>query len=464
MARTLALVLSLLLAAGVAAGDQSPLATLLLADQRTLDDTRELTASIGPRLTGSAAYERAAEWSAQRLRAAGLDRVMLEPFTLGRGWERELARARIIAPIDQMLHVAALGWTPSTAEGGVEGDVVALTDLAPETIARRTSLRGRIVLLPDGERGGTPDRINAARRELDARLRDAGVRALLSADGAPDNVLSARDRVYGGTISALPAAQIGREDAQTIRRLLNRGPIRIAIELRNRITDAPVTVHNVVGEFRGRERPDEWVILGAHLDSWDFSAAAQDNATGVAMVLAAARAIAARELRPRRSIRFALWGGEEQGQLGSSAYVRAHGSELDRAIATLNSDAGTGRIIGWTTPGRADVMSAVRQLMHEVLDDLGSGSLDRSMQYAFQSDGAPFILAGVPTLDLNADDSKYEDIHHRPTDTIERVDARNLAIGAATVAVTAFAIADAPKRIAPHLEPEAVRRLLKRAE
>ena len=248
MARTLALVLSLLLAAGVAAGDQSPLATFLLADQRTLDDTRELTASIGPRLTGSAAYERAAEWSAQRLRAAGLDRVMLEPFTLGRGWERELARARIIAPIDQMLHVAALGWTPSTAEGGVEGDVVALTDLAPETIARRTSLRGRIVLLPDGERGGTPDRINAARRELDARLRDAGVRALLSADGAPDNVLSARDRVYGGTISALPAAQIGREDAQTIRRLLNRGPIRIAIELRNRITDAPVTVHNVVGD------------------------------------------------------------------------------------------------------------------------------------------------------------------------------------------------------------------------
>jgi Iap family predicted aminopeptidase len=314
------------------------------------------------------------------------------------------------------------------------------------------------------ERGGTPDRIDARHRELDVRLRDAGVRALLSADGAPNNVLSARDRVYGGTIGALPAAQIGREDAQTIRHLLSRGPVRIALELRNRITTAPVTVHNVVGELRGRERPDEWVIVGAHLDSWDFSAAAQDNAAGVAMVLAAARAIAAREARPRRSIRFALWGGEEQGQLGSSAYVRAHQSELDRAIATLNSDAGTGRIIGWTTPGRADVMSAVRQLMLEVLRDLGSESFDRSLQYAFQSDGAPFILAGVPTLDLNADDSKYEGIHHTPTDTIEQVDARNLAVGAATVAATAFAVADAPKRIAPHLDRDAVRRLLKKGE
>src|SRR5204862_7410889 len=141
----------------------------------------------------------------------------------------------------------------------------------------------------------------------------------------------------------LPAAQIGRDDATAIRELLRRGPVRIAIELRNRVTPGPITVRNVIAELRGRESADEWVIVGAHLDSWDFGAGAQDNATGVAMVVEAARAIAAWTDRPRRSIRFALWGGEEQGQLGSGAYVSAHEAELDGCIANLNADAGTGR-------------------------------------------------------------------------------------------------------------------------
>jgi Zn-dependent M28 family amino/carboxypeptidase len=225
--------------------------------------------------------------------------------------------------------------------------------------------------------------------------------------------------------------------------------VRVALELRNRITPGPVTVNNVIAEIRGRERPGEWVIAGAHLDSWDFAAGAQDNATGVAMVLDAARAIAAATERPRRSIRFAFWGGEEQGQLGSVAYVRVHAAELDGCIASLNADAGTGHLIGWTSPGRADVVDAVRPLLAPMLAGIGGIAFDASMQYAFQSDGAHFIRAGVPVLDLNADDSKYEEIHHKDTDTIERVDVRNLAIGAATVAVTAFAIANAPTRIAP---------------
>ncbi len=246
---------------------------------------------------------------------------------------------------------------------------------------------------------------------------------------------------------------------RTIRRLLDRGTVRVAIDLRNRISPDEVTVPNGIAEIRGRERPDEGILGGAHLDSWDFATGAQDNATGVAMVLEAARAIAASGNPPRRSIRFALFGGEEQGQLGSAAYVRAHERELDGCIAMLNTDAGTGRTIGWTVPGRADVALAVQPLAQAVLADLGAATFDQSLQYAFQSDGAPFLLAGIPMLDLNADDSKYEEIHHKATDTIDRVDARNLAIGAATVAATAWALADAPKRIAPRLDRRAVQRL-----
>jgi carboxypeptidase Q len=184
----------------------------------------------------------------------------------------------------------------------------------------------------------------------------------------------------------------------------------------------------------------------------------------VAMVLEAARAIAAMQPPPRRSIRFALWGGEEQGQLGSTAYAIAHASDLDRLVAVLNTDAGTGRQIGWTSPGRTDLVRALRPIAQAFLADLGTETFDESLRYAFQSDGAPFILAGIPTLDLNADDTKYEEIHHKSADTIDRVDARSLAAGAATVAATAYTIADAPGRIAPRLDRRAVEQLRRRRE
>ena len=141
----------------------------------------------------------------------------------------------------------------------------------------------------------------------------------------------------------------------------------MSLELINRITPGAATVNNVIADLPGRDRPDEWVIVGAHLDSWDFGTGAQDNATGVAMVLEAARAIAALGQPPRRSIRFALWGGEEQGQLGSTAYALAHASDLVRVVASLNTDAGTGRVIGWTAPGRADLIRAVRPLTQDFL-------------------------------------------------------------------------------------------------
>ena len=447
MRRVLAYAAPLAVALAAAPRVQPPLAQSIAAGSRAFDDVRALTA-IGPRVTGTAAYQRAAEWAAGQLRAAGVEHVALEPFTIPDGWERERASARIVAPVARALHVAALGWTPSTPADGLEADVIAISELAPEKIAALPSLSGRIVLLPAGDVGGNPSTLTARRRALDVALRDAGARAILSPDGERGNALSARDRTFGATLGALPAAQIGREDADVIRRLLDRGSVRIALELRNRVTPGPVTVNNVIATIRGREHPDEWVIVGAHLDSWDFAAGAQDNATGVAMVLEAARAIAAAKEPPRRSIRFALWGGEEQGQLGSGAYVLAHEAELNDCIANLNADAGTGRQIGWTSPGRVDVIDAVRPIVGPLLAPLGGVAFDSSMQYAFQSDGAPFIRSGIPLLDLNADDARYEGIHHKDTDNIDRVDARNLAIGAATVAATAFAVADAPVRIA----------------
>src|SRR5438309_2337506 len=210
------------LAAAVRA--QPPLAQLLVTDGRAIEYVRGLTA-IGPRLTGSASYERAADWAAGELRAAGVERVGFEPFSIPDGWERERASARIVAPIQRPLQIAALGWTPSLAAGEIEGEIeaeiVAVNDLTPEKIAVQPSLFGRIVLLPSGDAGGNPATQATRRRALDAALRVAGVRAILSADLDPDNTLSARDRTPGAAIGALPAAQIGRNDATTIRELMN---------------------------------------------------------------------------------------------------------------------------------------------------------------------------------------------------------------------------------------------------
>ncbi len=403
---------------------------------RSFDYVTDLARSIGPRLSGSAAYERATEWAENAFRAAGAVNVTLEPLTIPHSWEREVrGRARIISPIDRPLVVESIGWAPSLPPDGIEAEVI-LGDQDVMTSPERA--RGRIVLVP-----------RELRPEVDRRWQQAGALALLFVDRSADNEIAARVLRFGGDIAPLPMALMSQASADELRAAMRRGPVTIRLAYRNRISDGPVAVSNVVAEITGRERPEEFVIVGAHLDSWDFATGAQDNATGVAMVLEAARAIAALGRAPRRSIRFALWAGEEEGLLGSSAYVRAHNAELDRCAAVLNADGGTARIIGWTMPGRDDVMAAVRELSTQLLSDLHANRVDKSMQYAFDSDGGPFIAEGIPTLDMNVDDEPYEQIHHKATDTIDRVDARNLAIGAAVVTVTAWAIADAPRRIAP---------------
>ena len=402
---------------------------------RAFSYVADLTRTIGARLSGTAAYERAAQWSADQFRNAGVTGVALERFTIPRGWERlERGQARITTPFDRPLILESFGWAPSLPDGGIEAEVI-LGD--QDMTASPERARGRIVFVTHDS------------RNLDRRMQEAGAAALLFPAGGPDDEIAARVRIFGGTIAPLPMALLTPDSVDILRDALRRGVTRIRMSYRNQVSDGPVAVSNVIAEIRGRERPDEFVVVGAHLDSWDSATGAQDNATGVAMVLEAARAIAALGRNPRRTIRFALWAAEEQGLLGSAAYVRDHEGELDHCVAVLNADGGTGRILGWTTPGRDDVMATMRELSRPLLADLRAAGVDKSMQYAFDSDGGPFIRQGIPTLDMNVDDDAYEQIHHKATDTIDRVDERNLATGAAVVAVTAYAIADASNRLAP---------------
>ncbi|HEX7956420.1 MAG TPA: M20/M25/M40 family metallo-hydrolase, partial [Pyrinomonadaceae bacterium] len=277
----------------------------------------------------------------------------------------------------------------------------------------------------------------------------------------PNNVHAALGLNWGSGLSPLPAAEIGSEDAKLIARLLREQPARpVTVEFGfdNRTTGR-ATTHNVVAEIRGRERPDEWVIVGAHLDSWDFGTGAQDNGAGVAQVLEAARAIAAGPA-PRRSIRFALWGGEEQGLLGSEAYVRAHAAEMKNCVAALNTDNGAGHPKGWKYQGREDVRAALAPYS-ELFEGLGGGEL--SAEATFDTDHGHFLLAGVPALDLLVDMEHYEEVHHKASDTLDKVNTHDLAAGAALVAVTAYAVAEQPGPFARHADRKAVGEILKKA-
>jgi hypothetical protein len=446
--------------------DLKPVADQLAASIYTgssMATLRELTDGIGGRVTGTPSYVNATEWAAAKFRSYGIENVRLDPFTIPAGWERGSASGRMVAPLPRPLYVASLGWSPSTPAGGVQGLVAAISDIAPEKLqAVADQLQGKIVFLDFGKIFA--EGYAKALPKLDAAwpvFREAGVVAVILSDHEKDNVLNAHSLMWGAKMLPLPAAEVGMEDGALIQRELEHGPVTIQLSLENK-TSGETQVNNVIAEIRGHERPNEWILIGAHLDSWDFGTGAQDNGTGAISVLEVARAMKALGKAPRRSIRFALWGGEEQGVLGSYAYTQAHKSELKNCAAVLNTDNGSGHPKGWKVEGREDLKEAMQPWSDGLLQGLGGGDL--SMETTYDTDHGPFMLQGIPALDLWVDMSKYFEIHHKSSDTLDKVDLLDFKAGEAIVAVTAYAIAESDKPIARHIDHVAVGEILKNAK
>jgi carboxypeptidase Q len=423
----------------------------------------ELSDGFGGRLSGSPAYQASAEWAVKKFTSYGLQNAHLEPFDIPNGWQRGSAHGELVAPMARPLHVASIAWCPSTPEGGIQGDVVVVDDLSPEHIkSQAAQIKGHIVLL-DTSRMFAQGLMRALPVLFASypHLRDAGALGILYPDREKDNVLNAHDAMWGAKMNPLPDFEIGMEDSKLLRRLLDaKQTVSVKLEADNKISGTTV-VNNVVAEIRGSEHPDEWILIGAHLDSWDFGTGAQDNGAGSAMVLEAARAIAALGRPPRRSIRFALWGGEEQGILGSFAYTQAHAGELKKCVAALNTDNGAGHPKGWKVEGREDLLDNMKPISNKFLKDLSGDGL--STEVTYDTDHGPFLLKGIPALDLEVDMAHYMEIHHKSSDTFDKVDALNFKADAAVVAVTAFALAENDTPIAPHLDHAAVGEIVKKA-
>ena len=420
---------------------------------------RQLADTIGPRLTGSDNYVHAVAWAQEQFKTLGLANVHTEPFTLKTAWEPDgPTTGRIITPRVQNLHIYSLGWSPSTPDGGIKGDVVYLQHLTIEGIdAQKDKLAGNIVLIDRDSIGESPA-FGHLLQALD-RMNKLAPRALLLV-GGPNGAESATALTFDGSLFHCPTAQIGAEDTSLIRRMLDHGPVTVEFSYKNRIRQN-VEVNNVVAEIPGRDLPNEVVIVGGHLDSWHPATGAQDNGTGSSTVIEAARAIKASGRAPRRTMRFILFGGEEQGILGSTSYVKNHRADMAAIDCVLISDTGGERSKGWYLMGRDDEKDALKDV-EPLLAGLGSNDTTSSTEFLFQTDHISFDLLGVPMLVLWTDVGKYFKLHHKASDSFDSVNQADLNQGVATTAATAYAIADSAQPFAPHQTPAQVEEWLKK--
>ena len=426
--------------------------TLLCAAQAQAPDVRsyalqhahsyawlqELSDTIGPRLTGSPQEAQAGAWAMRKMESIGLRNVHLERWPLQKGWQRGPAQAELTAPFHLPLQIASYGWTGSTPGSGVEADLVLVNrDAAAEELRHAASWAGKIVFLASRgpKRGAFSDLallVSAAQK--------AHAAAVIARDARPGVLLTHTGPVSFGTEAAYSIAvvDIAAEQQTLIERLLTSGmPARMRIVVENRFSSGPVESANVIGEIPGTEHPEQVVILGAHLDSWDLGTGSLDDGYGVATVLGAAESIAASGLKPRRTIRVVLFTGEEQGLLGSRAWVRAHASEIPNVVCTLVMDWGQGAIQKIVLAGHDEFAAPLKTFQ----------TADVSDGYLTYTDAYSFTLVGVPGLAFAQAYGDYGMLVHSAADTLDKVDAATMAGNTAVVSLTAFRIADHPSRL-----------------
>ena len=467
--------------AGLARPSPDEKSSFAAADVQILAEIRErseamanlehLSDSIGQRLTGSPQQKQANEWTRDMFQKYGLTNAHLEPWTIARSWTRGSARARIVSPAEHPLTIAAAGWSPSTP-GAVRGPVVYFDAKTKEEFAKfHGKLKGAIVIYqdpaslsppkpadPNAEvvrpmqqpppRMGEPplqdpyENVLKAAKERTQFFKDEGVAALLRDSNKPHALLNMTDvSLERYSIGVIPTAFVTGEGYRMIFRLLKHGPVQVEMEMTNTFSDKPVEVYNTVADIRGSEKPDEVVILGAHLDSWDLGTGSTDNGTGSIAVLEAARALAKLNLKPKRTIRFVLFTGEEQGLYGSEEYVKAHQNEMEKVSGVLVHDTGTGRVL---TLGLHDNYQD-RELVDQVLAPLHELKLlEPSMARSYGTDHLSFDNAGVPGFFCIQDLAEYRLTHHSQSDTFDKVWKDDLNQGAQVLAAWAYNTAQLP--------------------
>ena len=428
------------------------------------DDLEELSDYIGGRVTGSTQAGQAIQWGLQKMRAMGLENVRAEKWQISRGWTRVSADAELVVPIHRRLSIDSMGWVGSTKEGGEEAEIVAVNvnRLDDEMKNNAASWPGKVLLIVKRGAAPPPGASNGARYgDFLKKAHDVHAVAIIGGQGGgfPAGMHLTHTGAMGfDTYYEIPVVSMIAEDVQQLERFLERGKtMRLKINVQNKVSSGPVDTANVVGEIRGTEHPEQVIVVGGHLDSWDLADGATDDGCGVATTLGAARAIKLSGFKPRRTIRFVLFTGEEQGLLGSLAYTKAHKDEMANHVAAVILDNGQGPIVRLDMGGRDDLIPAVEKFSRSIKS---FGEVEVDDRTVFGTDAGPFILAGLPGINLGQDSPEYKYTHHSAVDTFDKVKPDLLTRDATVMGLTAFWIADRPERLASPWPPEKTAKML----
>lgn len=423
-----------------------------MADNVALDFVTQITTRFGPRPAGSQAEQQAAAWAADYMRANGFQNVRIETFPLI-GWERGEESGAIVGPRPQPLAIAALGHSPATPAGGVEAEIVRFASLEDLQAAPDASVRGKIVFvdvgqmhpMQDGSGYGPQSRVRGGGPAI-AVAKGAVAFVMRSAGSDEDRMAHTGTTRYVDGKPTLPSFALSAPDADQLTRLVAMGET-VRLHLSSTARTYETVSQNVMGDIPGRTRPDEIIVLGSHMDSWDLGTGAIDDAAGGAITLAAAKAIADSGRRPARTIRVVLYGSEEVAQPtaatgdGGGVYVRNQGEARVAAhIVAGESDFGADRVYALRLPPGAQgtpFQAAATRVLYPI-GVLVSATPERNGGV----DIGPLAAAGVPVFSLAQDGTRYFDLHHTANDTLDKIDPAQLNQNVAAWAGLLWLIAD----------------------
>jgi len=410
---------------------------IALLDNLSVDIVESVTTEVGPRRMGTDGDKRVIAWAQEKFRELGFDRVWTEDVPLDRGWIRGEARAEILAPFPHNIVMTALGYSVGT-NGDLIGDVVEFPTFADlEAVPEGNSLKGKIIFISysmadyvpapgepewrnysEGTKARSGGHVAAAKRGAEAII----IRSVGTDNNRNGHTGSGYKYIDG--VRKIPAAAVSAPDAMLMQNMLKRGkPVTLKMNMTSEIT-GPAMSANIIGEITGREDPDRFVVLGAHVDSWDEGTGAIDDGAGIGAVMAAAAFIGQMEERPRRSIRVVLFAGEEIGYYGVKAYMDKHKDDIDLHLLGAEADSGTGRA-NTLTAGVGEYAKPVVQEMFKLIAPLGIAWNDANNAQA-QSDMSVLSEAGMPALDFQQNPNDYFMYHHTPNDTFDKIDPEDM--------------------------------------
>lgn len=447
------------------------------ADQKIYDEVKahsdlmknleHLTTAIGPRLTGSKQMQQASDWTLQRFKDYGVD-AHLETTQVAHAYLRGEDTAAITAPIQRSVPIRSMGWSKAT-DGELRGNVV-LLDPKADLSTYKGKLKGAIVLLGEPDEIPTAEAENAydavvgpyhgvssrssraARYRLMRGLKDEGVGALILDSGKTDNLFNMSGGYNRYQPSDYPIAFVAHENYSLIYRLAkdNNQPVSMTVKLDGKFSPTPENASITVAEIKGSEFPEERVIIGGHLDSWDLGQGALDNGTGAMATLEAARTLKALGMKPKRTITFILFTGEEQGGIGADLFIKNHAAEVPKIDAVLVHDTGTGKVTSIALENLYETAGPMTEIYQPIQEVFDIDSL--STRYFGSSDHVAFLNKGVPAYFCVQKPAHYREAHHSQTDTFDKVLPDEINQGAALIASWAWNVSEYAAPLQHHPE------------